>query len=139
MRMAGSAVQSLFADMGSPDYSGLSNLGQKARAEEGIQAMKSDAEVDFSHMAGDAKIAKANMQADVIGAQSAAAGQQAMGNMIGSVGGSLGNMFGGFGTAGSAAPATTGFGVTPKISDTSTYAGAFSNPSTYSFNMFGGN
>ena len=105
MRMAGSAVQSLFADMGSPDYSGLSNLGQKARAEEGIMAMQSDAKVDSAHMQGDAAMAKAKMQADVIGAQSSAQQQANMGSMIGSVG----SMFGGLGTAGGAAPATTGF------------------------------
>ena len=135
MRMAGSAMQSLFADMGSPDFTGMSRIGQESLAEQKMQAQKSQADVDYSKMAGDAKMAKAEMQADVIGAQSAAQGQAQMGSMIGQAGGALGGLFGG---GGGVAPSTTSFGSgasAPIISDTTKYASAFSNPS---FNLFGG-
>ena len=104
MRMAGSAMQSLFADMGSPDFTGMSTIGQEANAAQRMQAMKSDAQVDDAHMRGDAMIAKADMQADLIGAQSAAQGQQQIGSMIGQAGGAIGGLFGG-----GVAPATTSF------------------------------
>ena len=87
MRMAGSAMQNLFADMGSPDFTKMSNMGQQARADEGIMAMKSDAMVDNSKMAGAAKVAMADMQAGAIEAQGQAAQQAAIGNAIGQIGG----------------------------------------------------
>ncbi len=115
MRMAGgSAIQRLFADMGSPNYSALSNMGQKAQTEEQRQAMKSNAEVDLAHMAGDAAIEKAEMQADLYGAMGNAAQGEQMGQMFSKIGGAIGglNFGGGGGGAGGGfvAPTTTNFG-----------------------------
>ena len=108
MRMAGSAMQNLFADMGSPDYTKLGGLGQEARSNEGIMAMKSDAMVDNAKMAGAAKVKMGEMQADVAAAQAQAQQQAAMGSAIGQIGGMFGSVAGGMG-GGTTAPATTNF------------------------------
>ena len=141
MRMAGNAaVTALMSDMGGPDFTGMSNLGQKARTQEGIQSMKSDAEVDYAHMAGDAMLAKANMKADVIGAQSSAAGQQAMGDMIGQIGGSLGSAFGGMmGTGGGVTPASNVGDVKFAFNQPDLPASTYSKPGLFSPGSYGSN
>ena len=144
MRMAGAAMQNLFGDMGSPDFTGLSNIGQEARTNEGIMAQKSDAMVDNAHMSGAAKVAMADMQAGAIEAQGQAAQQAAIGNAIGQIGGMFGSVVGGMG-GGTTAPATTSFAFdSSKISPSAyspsaakSYMGTFNNvPSSY--NLFGG-
>ena len=141
MRMAGAHLkQSLFGDMGSPDFSGLSNMGQKARAEEGITAMKSDAMLDNAHMTGAAKVEMAKMQADAIGAQGDAAMQSAIGQGIGQIGGMFGSVIGGMG-GGNVTPSTTSLTNTQalQMADIGGYSIGSAAAPKFRGNLFGGN
>ena len=127
-------MQNLFADMGSPDFTKMNNMGQQARTDESITAKMSDAMVDNSKMAGAAKVAIADAQADAIEAQGQAAMQGAMGSAIGQIGGMFGSVVGGMG-GGTTAPATTSFSTPAPGGYT---VGAAATPKFRNFNMFGG-
>ena len=122
----------------------MNNMGQQARADEGIMALKSDAMVDNAHMSGATKVKMADMQAGAIEAQGQAAQQAAMGDAIGQIGGMFGSVVGGIGGGGGVtAPATTSFGGLSKAYNSGLSFGGqtpsqvLQNPNI-GYNVFGG-
>ena len=83
-------MQNLFADMGSPDYTKLSGLGQSARAYEQAMGMQSDAMVAKAGDDAEALKKMAEYNASATKAQGDAAMQGAMGSALGSIGGMIG-------------------------------------------------
>ena len=143
MRMAGAAVQNLFADMGSPDFSKLGNMGQQAIADQKNMAMKSDFAVDKAGEDAEAMIKMAEANAMVSKAQGQAAQQSAIGSGLSSLGGMFGSVVGGLGGgAGAAAPSTTSFGLgsnSPAVNEWASGLGDIKPKFSFGgSNMFGG-
>ena len=107
MRMAGSAMASMFGDQQSPRYDELSNIGIQGRSQERTTATAADAQARMSDINADATTQMAKINADATKAAGQAAGQSAMISGIASgisgIAGGLGSM----GTSGGATPASS--------------------------------
>ena len=107
MRMAGSAMASLFGDQQSPRYDQLGQMGMQARSQERATATAADAQAAMSDIKADATRQMAEANAGAIEAQGSANAQSSMasgiGGMISGIAGGLGSM----GTSGGATPAST--------------------------------
>ena len=131
MRMAGSAMASMFGDNMSPKYDQLRNIGVQGRSQERNTATAADAMAEMSDIQADATTQIAKHQASAIKAQGQAAGQSAMAGGIGSMISGIAGGFGSMGTSGGATPATS---VATSSMD---YSSAFSNPN-FMTSVFGG-
>ena len=106
MRMAGSAMASMFGGQQSPRYDELSNIGIQGRSKERTTATAADAQARMSDIQADATTKIAGFNADAIKAGGQAAGQSAMVSGIASGISGLAGGLGSMGTTGGATPAT---------------------------------
>ena len=93
-RMAGSAMSSLFGDMGSPDFSAIGSKAFGSAAQQGLAATNAGAKNRMMESNVDRIVEQAKMQAAGIRSAGAAQQQQQMGSMIGSTLSGIGGLFG---------------------------------------------
>ena len=92
-RMAGSAMASLFGDMGSPDFSAIGAQALGSAAQQGNAANQAGADDRMMQSNADRIIQQAKLQAKGMQSAAAAEQQQQMGSMIGSFLPSIGGLF----------------------------------------------
>ena len=107
MRMAGSAMASMFGDQQSPRFDELANIGMQGRSRQRQMATQADAQARMSDINADATTQIAKFNAGAIKAQGQAQGQASMMSGLSSgISGILGGI-GSMGVGGGAAPATS--------------------------------
>ena len=107
MRMAGSAMASMFGEKSSPRYDELSNIGIEGRSQQRNTATAADAQAKMSDVQADATRQIAEHQASAVKAQGQAAGQASMASGIGSMVSGIAGGLGSMGTTGGATPASS--------------------------------
>ena len=110
MRMAGSAMASMFGDQQSPRYDELANIGMQGRSRQRQMATQSDAQARMADINADATTQIAKFNAGAIKAQGQAQGQASMASGIGSMISGIAGGIGSMGVGGGATPATSSFG-----------------------------
>ena len=91
-RMAGSAMSSLFGDMGSPDFSAIGSKALGSAAQQGYAANIAGAKDRMAESDAERMLKEAKLNASVIGAQAGAQRQADFGSMLSQVGGAVGGM-----------------------------------------------
>ena len=107
MRMAGSAMASMFGDQQSPRYDELANIGTQGRSIQRQMATQSDAQARMADINADATTQIAKFNAGAIKAQGQAQGQASMASGIGSMISGIAGGIGSMGVGGGATPAST--------------------------------
>ena len=93
-RMAGSAMSSLFGDMGSPDFSAIGAQALGSAARQNMSANTATARDLIAKSNAERMKEEAKLQAKSIRSAAAAQQQQQMGSMFGSVLSGIGGMIG---------------------------------------------
>ena len=92
-RMAGSAMSSLFGDMGSPDFSAIGSKALGSAAQQGFAATNAGADNRMMQSNADRIIQQAKLQAKGMQSAAAAEQQQQIGGLLGSALPSIGGLF----------------------------------------------